>query len=263
MTENADPDMKDTHPSPDFTPTDLTDKCVIVTGASSGIGAAMVRRFIAEGGRVVLTARRAEPMLQLAAEVDPAGDRTLVHSVDVREFDQWQALVDTTLERFDSIDVLINNAGNAVAKPIGESSPEEIDLQLDVNLKGVAYGCRAVVPHMIDHGDGFILNVGSVCSVRAFPAYASYCAAKFGVMGLSQAVYEEVRPHGIRVHCVCPAAVNTPWSSLAGGEDSLPWPREQRLQPEDLAELAVTCIRLPRRINIDQMTVWPTCEATA
>jgi NADP-dependent 3-hydroxy acid dehydrogenase YdfG len=221
----------------------------------------MVRRFADAGCRVVLTARREAPMRALVDELD-AADRMLVAPADVRDFGQWQTLVDTTLAKFGQIDVLINNAGNAVAKPIAEASPEEIDLVLDVNLRGVAYGCRAVVPHMIERGDGFILNVGSVCSVRAFPAYASYCAAKFGVMGLSKAVYEEVREHGVRVHCLCPAAVNTPWSTLAGGEDDLPWPREQRIQPEDLAELALMCIRLPRRLAIDQMTVWPTCEST-
>lgn len=255
--------MSEAHVQPDFSPYDLKAKTAIVTGASSGIGVAMVRQFISSGANVVLTARRSTPMEELAKEVDPSGNRTLVVPMDVRHFEAWQSLIDQTVKRFGAVHVLINNAGNAVAKSVGESSVEDIDIQLDVNLKAVAYGCKAVVPKMIEQRDGYIINIGSICSVRAFPSYASYCAAKFGVMGLSKAVYEEVREHGVRVNCLCPAAVNTPWSTLAGGEDDLPWPKEERLQPEDLAHLALMCIQMPKRVAVDQLTVWPVCESTA
>jgi len=248
---------------PDFTPTPLDGRVVIITGASSGIGEAMARRFAAEGSKLVLAARRAEPMQKLADALVPGGVECEIVPTDVTDAAAVDRLVARALERFGRVDVMINNAGNAVAKAIGESSPEEIDLQIDVNLKGVAYGCRSVVPVMIEQGEGFILNIGSICSVRHFPQYASYVAAKFGVLGLSRSVYEEVREHGVRCHCLCPAAVNTPWSQLAGGEGALPWPREQRLQPEDLAEIAVMMIKLPRRVTVDQLTVWPACESTA
>ena len=156
---------------------------------------------------------------------------------------------------------MINNAGNAVAKPLAETTPEEIDAVLDVDLKGVCYGCRAVAPQMIVQERGDIINVGSITSVRHYADYATYCAAKFGVLGFSRSFYEEVRPHGVRVNVLCPAAVNTPWASLAGGEQ--PYPDDQKIQPEDIAELAFVCVTMPRRIQIEQMILWPTVQSTA
>ncbi len=240
----------------------LKGQVAIITGASSGIGEAMAARFASEGMRLVLAARRVEKLEALASRLE-GGTEIEVVGTDVSKFSDCEALAARTLERFGRIDVMINNAGNAVAKPLAETSGEEIDLQIDVNLKGVCYGSRAVVPAMVEQKSGFILNIGSICSVLPFPNYASYVAAKFGTLGFSRSLYEEVRPHGVRVHCLCPAAVNTPWSTLAGGEDALPWPPEERIQPEDLAELAVTVMKLPRRVCVDQLTIWPVCEPTS
>ena len=243
------------------TPPDLTGQVAIITGASSGIGAGMAERFAAEGMHLVLAARREEKLHELQKQLGPEVE-TLAVSTDVADAASCTRLAEAAIDRFGRVDVMINNAGNAVAKPLADSSTEEIDLQIDVNLKGVCYGSRAVLEIMKSQQSGFILNIGSICSVLPFPNYASYVAAKFGVLGFSKALYEEVREDGIRVHCLCPAAVNTAWSSLAGGEESLPWPREDRLQPFDLAELAVTLLKLPKRVNVDQLTVWPVCEPT-
>jgi len=240
----------------------LEGQVAIITGASSGIGWGMAERFAAEGMSLVLAARRVDKLEELAEKLGP-GVPSLAVATDVSRFGDCEQLVERARERFGRVDVMINNAGNAIAKPLHESSEEEIDLQIDVNLKGVIYGSRAVVPVMREQKHGFILNVGSICSVLPFPDYATYVAAKFGTLGFSRSLYEEVREVGIRVHCLCPAAVNTAWSTLAGGEDSLPWPREDRIQPSDLAELAVTCLKLPKRVCVDQLTIWPVCEATS
>jgi len=243
-------------------PESLEGQVAIITGASSGIGWGMAERFAAEGMSLVLAARRVEKLEELREKLGSAVP-SLAVATDVSRFDDCERLAERARERFGRIDVMINNAGNAVAKPLHESSEREIDLQIDVNLKGVIYGSRAVVPTMREQKHGFILNVGSICSVLPFPDYATYVAAKFGTLGFSRSLYEEVREDGIRVHCLCPAAVNTAWSSLAGGEDSLPWPRDERIQPSDLAELAVTCLKLPKRVCVDQLTIWPVCEATS
>ncbi len=241
---------------------ELQGQVAIITGASSGIGWGMAERFAAEGMSLVLAARRAEKLEELREKLGPDVP-SLTVPTDVARYPECEQLVAAARERFGRVDVMINNAGNAVAKPLHETSEDEIDLQIDVNLKGVIYGSRAVVPVMREQRSGFILNVGSVCSILPFADYATYVAAKFGTLGFSRSLYEEVREDGIRVHCLCPAAVNTAWSTLAGGEDSLPWPREDRIQPSDLAELAVTCMRLPRRVCVDQLTIWPVCEATS
>ncbi len=239
----------------------LNQQVAIITGASSGIGWGMAERFANEGMKLVLAARREDKLNELIAKL-PSGTEAIAVPTDVSNYNSCEQLVARTIERFGRVDVMINNAGNAVAKPLDETSAEEIDFQIDVNLKGVCYGSRAVVPAMKEQKHGFILNVGSICSFLPFPNYAAYVAAKFGVLGFSKALYEEVRAHGVRVHCLCPAAVNTAWSQLAGGEESMTWPREERIQPSDLAELAITCMKLPKRVNIDQLTIWPVCEAT-
>ena len=235
--------------------------CVtVVTGASSGIGAAMAKRFSAAGTHVVLAARRQQKLEELAAEIKSAGGQASVFTVDVTDYLQVSRLVESTVGEHGRIDILVNNAGHAVAKPLLQTSVEELDAQLDSNLRGLCYGCHAVVPHMVRQGTGHIINIGSICSMNHYPEYAAYVGAKFGVLGFSRSLYEEVRQHGIRVNVLCPAAVNTAWADVAGAE--LPWPREERLQPEDLAETALFCVALPKRVQVDSITLWPVCEPT-
>lgn len=238
----------------------LNGQVAVITGASSGIGEATARRFARAGSRIVLAARRQEKLEALAKELEELGTDVLVRRTDVTSYDEVQGLVTGALERFGQVDVMVNNAGNALEKPVAESRAEEMDFQIDVNLKGVCYGCRAVAPHMISRQSGNIINIGSICSLKHYANYAAYVAAKFGVLGFSRSFYEEVRPHGVRVNVLCPAAVNTAWSDLAGAE--LPWRREERLQPEDLAEMAMFCVTMPKRVQIDTVIAWPVCEST-
>ncbi len=239
---------------------DLNGKTTVVTGASSGIGTAIARRFAAAGSRIVLAARREEKLQELADSLREQGTETLTHATDVTDYRQVEAMVDAAVGKFGQVDILVNNAGNALAKSVADSTPDDFDFQIDVNLKGVCYGCRAVLPHMIERRQGQIINMGSICSLRHFPNYAAYVAAKWGVLGFSRSLYEEVRQHGIRVNVLCPAAVNTPWADLAGAE--LPWPQEERLQPDDLAEMALYCVAAPARVQIETIVAWPVCEPT-
>ena len=238
----------------------LDDWVTIVTGASSGIGAAIATRFARAGSRVALVARREERLQSLAENIAAQGGEAMVSQADVSRYDVIEQVARQAVDRWGRIDVMVNNAGNAVAKPLSETSVEEIDLQLDVNLRAVCYGCKAVLPHMLQRGSGNIVNIGSICSMRHFPNFATYVAAKFGVLGFSRSLYEEVREKGIRVNCLCPAAVNTEWASLAGAD--LPWDEDERLQPDDLAQLALLCCAMPSRVHLEHVVLWPTCEAT-
>lgn len=239
---------------------DLKDCVTVVTGASSGIGAAIAKRFAAAGSHVVVAARRPGKLDELASLIKNAGGRASAFPADVTDYDQVSRLVESTISEHGRIDILVNNAGHAVAKPLLQTSVEELDAQLDSNLRGLCYGCHAVVPHMVRQGAGHIINIGSICSMNHYPEYAAYVGAKFGVLGFSRSLYEEVRQYGIRVNVLCPAAVNTAWADVAGAE--LPWPREERLQPEDLAETALFCVALPKRVQIDNIVLWPVCEPT-
>jgi len=239
---------------------DLHGKVTVITGASSGIGTAIARRFAAAGSHIVLAARRELKLQELADALREGGSDPLTCTADVTNYQQVEGLIAAAIGRFGQVDILVNNAGNALARTVAESAPGDLDFQIDANLKGVCYGCRAVVPHMIERRQGQIINLGSICSLRHFPNYAAYVAAKWGVLGFSRSLYEEVREFGIRVNVLCPAAVNTPWADLAGAE--LPWPQEERLQPEDLAEMALFCVAAPARVQIDTIVAWPICEPT-
>ncbi|MBN2294619.1 MAG: SDR family oxidoreductase [Pirellulales bacterium] len=232
----------------------------IVIGASSGIGAAIARRFAASGSHVVLAARREEKLAETKCKIEESGDSASWKKVDVTNYEQVAELVDSTAREHGQIDILINCAGHAVAKPLLQTTVEELDAQLDSNLRGLCYSCHATVPHMIRQGSGHIINIGSICSMNHYPEYATYVAAKFGVLGFSRSLYEEVRHHGIRVNVLCPAAVNTAWADVAGAK--LPWPQDERLQPEDLAETALFCVSLPKRVQVENIVLWPTCEPT-
>jgi NADP-dependent 3-hydroxy acid dehydrogenase YdfG len=173
-----------------------------------------------------------------------------------------QALVDAAVSKFGRLDILINNAGFGLLKPFTDSSVQEIDSQIDVNVKGVCYGCYAALPQMLKQGSGHIINIGSVASVRHFPRFAVYTGTKFAVLGFTRSLYEEVRAQGIRMNVICPAAVNTEFLDVAGFTNP-PWKAEDMLQPEDIAELVYTCLTLPPRVQVESIIVWPTCQATA
>lgn len=241
--------------------TSLQNQVAIITGASSGIGTATAHKFASEGAHVVLSARREEKLRAIETEIREAGGAVSIFPADVTVPEQVHALVNDTRKQYGRVDILINNAGHAIEKAVADSTLEDLKGQVDSNLMGVIYGCHAVAPVMIEQKSGHIINIGSICSVQHYPNYSAYVAAKFAVLGFSRSFYEEVRPHGIRVQTLCPAAVNTAWADLAGAE--LPWPREERLQPEDLAEMAYFCITLPRRVHIESMIAWPVCEPTS
>jgi NADP-dependent 3-hydroxy acid dehydrogenase YdfG len=239
---------------------DLGGQVTVVTGASSGIGAAVARQFAAAGSHVVLAARRQAKLDEVKSQIEQAGGSASSVTVDVTDYGQVTNLTDSTIQEHGQIDILVNNAGHAVAKPLLQTTVQELDAQLDSNLRGLCYGCHAAVPHMVRRGTGHIINIGSICSMNHYPEYAAYVAAKFGVLGFSRSLYEEVRKHGIRVNVLCPAAVNTSWADVAGTE--LPWPQEERLQPEDLAETALFCVALPKRVQVENIVLWPVCEPT-
>lgn len=239
----------------------LNGKVAVITGASSGMGAAIARRFSTEGCRVVLSARRADRIEALAAEITSRGGEALWVPADVVDYAQVEVLVQRSVEAYGRIDVMVNNAGFGTLKSLEETTPAEIDDQIDVNVKGVCYGSKAVLDVMTAQGGGNIINIGSIASVRHFASFAVYTAAKHAVLGFSKSLYEEVRERGIRVNVLCPAAVNTEFLDVAGFDDP-PWKPEEMIQAEDIAELALTCVTMPPNIQIESMVIWPVAQAT-
>jgi short-subunit dehydrogenase len=184
-------------------------RVAIVTGASSGIGmetaVALARRAYA----VVLAARRADRLAQVAERCRSAGGEALVVPTDVADPRQVDALVATTVQRLGRVDVMVNNAGFGLTARVHETGEQDFHAIVQTNLLGVFYGCKAAAAVMIRQKSGHIFNVSSVIGKRGTPFHGAYCATKFAVVGLSDSLRVELRPYGVRVTCVCPALTAT------------------------------------------------------
>lgn len=186
---------------------DMTGKTVVITGASRGIGEAAAHIFAQAGANVVLTARSAA---QIQAIAESIGERALAVMCDVSNWSQVKAAIDLAHGRFGTVDVLINNAG--VIEPIGPldtSDPEGWSHVIDVNLKGVYYGARAALPHMIEQGGGSILTISSGAAHQPLEGWAHYCTSKAGVNMFNRALHLETAGKGIRAIGLSPGTVAT------------------------------------------------------
>ena len=177
---------------------------VIITGASSGIGAAVALRLAQAGMRLALAARRQDRLKQVAGEVESLGGEALVIPTDVRERDEIQTMVQATLERWGRIDVLFNNAGVGHDDKLVNVKPGRLRDEIQVNLTAVIECTQAVLPVMLRQGSGHIINVSSIAGLIATPGSSIYSATKFGVNGFSDALRRELRGSGIHVSAFCP-----------------------------------------------------------
>jgi NAD(P)-dependent dehydrogenase (short-subunit alcohol dehydrogenase family) len=182
----------------------LAGKVALITGASSGIGAATARLFAAEGAELALLARRPGPLAELASEL---GNGTLTLPADVADSDQVAAAVARAAERFGRLDVVVNCAGTLVPGRVEETNDEDWHRQIEVNLSGSFFVARAAAPRIAPGGS--IVNLGSELSVMGMGMYVGYCASKAGVIGLTRALAAELAPD-VRVNAICPGPVDTP-----------------------------------------------------
>jgi NADP-dependent 3-hydroxy acid dehydrogenase YdfG len=187
----------------------IAGKVVVITGASSGLGEATARLLSAEGATVVLGARRADRIEKLAQEITSRGGKALAVTTDVTDRDQVKKLVDTAVQKFGRIDVMLNNAGLMPHSPLERLKIDEWDRMIDVNIKGVLYGIAAALPHMKQQKAGHIINVSSVAGHKVSLGGAVYCATKHAVRALSEGLRMEVKPYNLRTTVISPGAVAT------------------------------------------------------
>src|SRR5689334_15204873 len=186
---------------------DLENRVVIVTGAARGIGLGIAEAVADQGACVVLADILYDEAQESAKKL---GNGHLAVKHDVRKAESAQNLVDKTLEKFGRIDVLVNNAGvGPNPAPIQDLTEEEYDRVLDINLRGVFLTTRAVVPSLIEHGSGRVINVSSIVGQSGFAMVLHYVASKFAVIGVTQSLAHELAPHGITANAVCPGIVET------------------------------------------------------
>lgn len=246
----------------------LSNQRAWITGASSGIGAATARLLAEHGVEVVLSARRAEQLQELAREIGRTGGRAHVRTLNVTERDAVTQL-GGELETMGGVDILINNAGVMPLAPMLEGRVAEWERAIDVNVKGVLYAIHAVLPGMAARRRGHIVNIGSVAGRFAFPGSAVYCATKFAVRAISDALRREMIPHGVRVTDIEPGAVATelqdsiqhePTRAAATGQGGIYDPDKEILRAEDVANAILYAVSQPAHVDVGELLIRPTAQ---
>ena len=228
---------------------ELDGRVAIVTGSTRGIGRAIAAALHGAGARVVVTGRDADAASRGARAL---GDGALGLACDVRSATDCARLVARTVEEFGGLDVLVNNAGVGEFAPVREMAPEAWRTVLGTNLDGVFYCCHAALPHLVAAGTSWIINIGSLAGKNAFPGGAAYNASKFGLIGFSEALMQEVRHEGVRVTCVMPGSVATEFSHPARGTSD-----DWKIQPEDIAQIVLDLLATPARTLPSRIEVRP------
>ncbi|QXP73155.1 SDR family NAD(P)-dependent oxidoreductase [Tenacibaculum sp. HL-MS23] len=239
----------------------------LITGATSGIGKATAILFAKNNINLIICGRRAEKLKELQHQLSTF---TKVHTLqfDVRYKDEVQKAIGSLPDEFKHIDVLINNAGNAHGlSSIQEGSIDDWDAMIDGNVKGLLYVSKAIIPQMVDRNNGFILNIGSIASKEVYPNGNVYCASKFAVDALNKGMRIDLNKHNIRVSAIHPGLVETEFSDVRFKGDldraKTVYQGYKALQPEDIADIIYFVISRPYHVNIEDLVVYPTAQATA
>ena len=241
--------------------TGITDKVVVITGASSGLGEAAARHLARQGAKLVLGARRVERLRVLAKELS-LGDDAVVQT-DVTRADQVKRLVDNAVRIYGRIDVIINNAGIMPFSPLERLKIEEWDRTIDVNVKGVLYGIAAVLPHMKARKSGHIINVSSVAGHKVGPAGVVYAATKHAVRVISEGLRQEVKPYNIRSTIISPGMVATELLESISEPDvaaAMHQRNEGAVPAESFARIVAFAIGQPDDVDINEILFRPTSQ---
>lgn len=233
----------------------LKGKNAIITGAGKGIGRAITSALAAEGVHVGLISRTSKDLLELKAELKRFEVKTAIAIADVADILAVNTAVEDIKKELGSIDILINNAGTAKFGKFLDLEPSEWEDQIKVNLFGVYYVTRAVLPQMIERQTGDIVNISSSAGLKGSPMTSAYSASKFAVMGLSDSLMQEVRKHNIRVTALNPSTVVT---DLAISANLINNNEDRVMHPEDFAELIVAQLKLNRRVFVKDASIWST-----
>lgn len=232
---------------------DITGKVALITGAGRGIGRATAIAFAQEGIHVGLVGRTLENLKKVEAELKEYGVKVAIAAADVSDIDSITGAVESIRTELGPIDILINNAGISKFGSFMELTPEEWTNILNVNVNGVYYTTRAVLPEMIERNTGDIINISSTAGQKGGPITSAYSASKAAVIGLSESLMMEVRKHNIRVTTLTPSTVATDMAVELNLTDGNP---DKVMQPEDMAELMVAQLKLNKRVVLKHAGLW-------
>lgn len=246
----------------------LQDKIVFITGASSGIGKACAEQFAAQGARVIITARRIDRINKLAEELKNKYQvDMLAIQLDVQDKNQVAAVIQDLPAAWKNIDILLNNAGTAQASDkIQDGDLEKWDIMINTNVRGLLYVTHAILPGMVARNQGHIINIGSIAGHECYPAGNVYSATKHAVWAISKSLRIDLLGKAIRVTEIDPGAVETEFSEVR-------WKDKQRakafyadftpLVAEDIADTVLYSATRPAHVNIAEIIVYPTDQASA
>jgi NADP-dependent 3-hydroxy acid dehydrogenase YdfG len=242
----------------------IAGKVVVITGASSGLGAATAEHLSVAGATVVLGARRLDRIRTLADEIASRGGKAEAVETNVVDRDQVQKLVDTAVKTYGRIDVMLNNAGLMPLSPFERLKVDEWDQMIDVNIKGVLYGIAAALPHMKSQKSGQIINVSSVAGHKIIPAGAVYSATKFAVRALTEGLRQEVKPYNIRTTIISPGAVATELLDRISEPDIEAAVRGRvstyAISPDAFARMVAFAISQPEDVDVNEILFRPTMQ---
>jgi len=238
-----------------------------ITGATSGIGEATAIIFAKNNIRLILCGRRVDRLESLQEKLSKLTDVTTLN-FDVSKRDDVEKAIKSLPKDFQQIDILINNAGNAHGlSTIQEGSLDDWDAMLDINVKGLLYVSKAILPQMTQRNTGFIVNIGSIAGKEVYPNGNVYCASKHAVNALNKAMRIDLNKHNIRVSGIHPGAVETEFSEVRFKGDvekaKSVYSGYKALQATDIAEIIHFVITRPYHVNIEDLVVYPTAQASA
>lgn len=242
-------------------------KTAFITGATSGIGKATAELFAKNNIRLILCGRRAERLDELQELLSDLTEVTTLQ-FDVSKRDEVAAAIESLPENFKNIDILVNNAGNAHGlASIQDGDLDDWDAMLDINVKGLLYVSKAIIPKMIKNNNGFIVNIGSIAAKEVYPNGNVYCASKHAVDALNKAMRIDLNKHNIRVSAIHPGAVETEFSEVRFKGDTerakTVYTDYKALQPEDIADIIHFVVTRPYHVNIEDLVVYPSAQASA
>lgn len=241
-------------------------KTALITGATSGIGKATAYEFAKHGIRLILCGRRLDRLQTIQKELESL---TNVHtlSFDVRNNTEIEHAIHSLPDDFKTIDILINNAGNAHGfDPIQTGDIDDWDAMMDINVKGLLYVSKAIIPKMVERQSGHIINIGSSAGKEVYPKGNVYCASKHAVLAITEGMRIDLNQTGIKVGAVNPGLVETEFSKVRFKGDKIAdnvYKGFKALQAEDIAEIIYFVISRPYHVNIADLLVFPTAQANS
>jgi hypothetical protein len=243
-------------------------RIVLVTGATAGIGLSTARIFAKNGYDVIITGRRNERLNELEKELLKYGSRVLSLNFDVRDLKQVESTLGALPKDWKEIDILVNNAGLAVGLGhIDAGVVDDWERMIDTNIKGLLYVTRTISPGMTERGRGHIINIGSIAGKEAYENGNVYCATKHAVDALSKGMRIDLLHNGIKVTNIAPGLVDTEFSIVRFKGDSdkaeVPYKGLKPLTGDDIADTIYYCATLPAHVNINDVVIMPTAQASA